>query len=393
MARASTVTMLSLDRFAQIIGIHPLHINQLFAGDCGWPMFQYAWQHPGRIGREDLAYAIQHAEDLITGALGFYPLATWSEEVLPISRRQVSPVFIASRGMFIEAGKEAKTLIEADAVITYSDEDLDLVDDLATITVATTLTDPEEIAVYYPGRSGDDAWEIRPTHVVISGGTATITAPRWQFLLSGLQEQLEPGEQDKDDEEAFLAVVDVYRKYTDPSVQAQFEGSSYPCAACSGSGCVSCTEVIQSACLAPRAPHQGIISAKPATWDVDEAHFTSAEWACSADRPLRLRAWYRSGWQNPRDSIWSKTRMDPRLERAIAILAMALIGEEGLCVCLNNIHQKWAQDKALQESTPDGTARAYKMSPATLGNPFGTTIGGLEAWRLVREVLNGQAAL
>lgn len=363
------------------MGIHPLHINQMFAGECGSPMFQYAWQHPGQLGREDLAYAIHNAEDLISDFLGFYPKATWSEEVYPISSRTIRPL-VTGRGMFIEGGKEAKTVVAADKAVGTLGETM-------TFTQAVTFTDPEELAIFYPGHSGDDAWEITPVLVSISTGTASITVKKWQLVKESLLEDLEAEEVDYTDSGNFLTTVDVYRRYNDPSVQAQFEGFQAACFSCSGSGCVSCTAVEQSACIKAMYPEQGVLGFTPATWDDDNSRFLGAEWACAADKPLRVRAWLRSGWRDPRRATFRNTIMDPRLERAIAILTMAIIGDEGLCVCLSRIHERWAVDLAKQES--GDVATSFKMSREDLRNVFGTTRGGLEAWRLVREVRNGTA--
>jgi hypothetical protein len=54
------------------------------------------------------------------------------------------------------------------------------------VTVATTLTDPGEVAIYFVlgDRLDDDMalsarWRIEPVSVTISGGNATIKGKRW----------------------------------------------------------------------------------------------------------------------------------------------------------------------------------------------------------------------
>jgi hypothetical protein len=44
--------------------------------------------------------------------------------------------------------------------------------------IATTLTDPDEVHVYYPSSVADEAIEITPSRVLISGGMLTIYIPR-----------------------------------------------------------------------------------------------------------------------------------------------------------------------------------------------------------------------
>lgn len=394
MARASTRTILSLERFAQVLGISPLEINQITGTGCGNPMFQYAWQHPGRIGREDLAYAIQNAEDIIFDFLGFYPGVVWSEEVFPISPRARNALTVTGLGMFIEGGQRASDLIDDEADVIYDDSDDDDYDDRATITVTVpTGTDPDEIKVFYPGHSGEEAWEIRPLSVSVSGTTATITGKSWQFTTEALQEMLEPDELDRADATIYLEDVEIYRVYNDPSQQAQFEGHSYSCYACSGSGCVACTTVEQTACIRSVAPSQGVLSFIPATWNADLSAFAQADWTCNMGRPARIRAWLRSGWRDPRRTTLRNTILDPRVERAIAVLTMGLIGEEGLCTCLAGIHNRWAIDRAATPlGDPDG-GYDFKLSQLDLRNAFGTTNGAYEAWRLLREVRNGRAAI
>src|SRR5688572_22511535 len=89
MARASTRTWLSLDRFAQIVGLDPLHWNQLNSDAlgqrvvCSEVWYQYAWQDSNRVSREDVAMAIQQAEQRLSSYIGYDLIPTWhlNEEV------------------------------------------------------------------------------------------------------------------------------------------------------------------------------------------------------------------------------------------------------------------------------------------------------------------------
>lgn len=386
--------MLSIDRWAFNLGLDPLHVNGINHGSCGSPVLQYAWQHPGRIGREEIALAIQHAEDLISDALGFYLLPAWREELIPISVRARQGILLCSHGMVIAAGRLAKSEIAVDQEIQWGNEDSDTINELATVTVTTSVVDPEEIGLYYPGKAGDDAWEIRPINVSISGGEATITCKRWQLVNPFVLESIDPDpdgieiDEDTDDDgnPLFLESVDVYRKWTDPSAQAQFEGYGYPCRTCNDAGCAQCEAVTQSACVSIRDSLIGSLAVSPATWDAANSRFAFAGWDCLMSRPKAVRVWHRSGYVDPRTG--SKVNMAARFERAIALLSISLIGEEDLCTCLSTLHERWAQDLALQESTADGSSTSYKLGKK-LEWPFGTTRGAIEAWNLVREVRNG----
>ena len=70
MSRATTPTLLSLDRYAQIMSLNPAHFSGA-AGATFWPEItscddvwpQYSWQHQYEfVSREELAIAISEAE-------------------------------------------------------------------------------------------------------------------------------------------------------------------------------------------------------------------------------------------------------------------------------------------------------------------------------------------
>src|SRR5512140_429983 len=135
MAIASIVSGLSLDRFADILQIHPLHFNQVQWGDstlCGVPVLQYAWQSADRSSRENVAMAINHAESLIETYLG-YPLSgKWFEEEHTFKANQ-SVIVQANHKYIRSGGIKASSLIATDQTITYSDVDSDTYKETATI--------------------------------------------------------------------------------------------------------------------------------------------------------------------------------------------------------------------------------------------------------------------
>ena len=99
MARASLPTLLSLDRYASIMGIVPAHFNGAYAPSSGstgvFPIsqgckdvwYQHAWQRFDALSREDLAIAIYDAEKDIEAELGYSPGPKWvTNEVHPYPR-------------------------------------------------------------------------------------------------------------------------------------------------------------------------------------------------------------------------------------------------------------------------------------------------------------------
>lgn len=417
MARAETRTLLPLDRFAQILGIPPLHFCQVTDPAmpdtvCSSVYKQFAWQEHDAVSREDIAQAIQEAERRMGDYLQYDLLPKWNvDERMPTVRPGIPGSWNITgrdvqgqrqsvqlrRGQFISGGIEAKTLIDADATVTYTDEDGDGYFETATIAVATTVTEPSEIAIYYPvaatiggsavylpGGAASSAWEVRPLRsVVISAGTVTVKMWRHQLVIPVLLEALSPEAVDGQDADNFLPVVGVYRHWNDPQQQAELMWSppSWGGGDCC-SGCVTCTAAVQDGCLLGRDYRLGIVHYSPATWDADEDAFTSGESWCMARQPDRLRLWYYAGLQD-KDRLYPTLQMDPSYERAVAYFAVTLL-DRTICGCSNveMIVKHWRTELNLNESDGVGSS-SYQIGKQVLDNPFGQTRGAVFAWTKV----------
>ena len=145
MARSDVITWLPLDDFAKIIGLSPLSFNQLHSDTlqqnnvCGDLFYQYAWQHSDRVGRDDIAMAIQQAEQEISREVGFNLVPDWTtEERLPYPRPGNPDVFGMGynvrwqeksvelrKGWIISGGVKAKSVIEAGVAVVRTDVDVD----------------------------------------------------------------------------------------------------------------------------------------------------------------------------------------------------------------------------------------------------------------------------
>lgn len=386
MARASTRTMLSLDRFAAIAGIHPLHFNQVElpnlegnAQICGLPILQYSWQNADRVGREEIAQAIALAEDLICHHLGFKLLPTWEQEEIVAPHGRYTP--LRTRWKYvISGGVEAKSLIDDAVAIVYSDADGDGYDETATITVSTTVEDSDEIAVYYPGQSGNDEYEIRPVTVSINTTTdvATITCKREQLvILSAQEDMLDTRSVDGQDDTKFLTTVDVYRRYNDPSNMGSIISFSGGCCA---TGCTQCQYASQAVCISVANARSGVVNVSPGTWDADDEHYDIA-YLCTMASKVDLR--YRAGSHH----VSSKVRLVPEWERAITYYALTLL-DRPLCRCnaLSAFADHWRQDIASR-----GGGTGFVTSRALLDCPLGTTRGAINAWRLIQRDAVGES--
>lgn len=412
MARASTATLLPLDRFAFVAGIHPLHFNQVTVPDiapastCDMPVLQYSWAHADRVGREELAQAIAAAEDMISDALGFFPAPAWIIDEKVRIARPYSPTLYSVGGMgvrgqavsvhtsknhIISGGVQAKSVVRAAAPIVYSDTDGDGYFETATVSSPTTITDVNEIALYYPGKSADQAYEIRPIVVSIAAGTVTITCKREQLVLETYIEGLDPVGVDGLDNALFLTTLDIYRKYNDPQTQIQFHWESGPFCACDSSDCAVCVADTQNGCLLVRDARLGIAAIHSATWDAVDNEFDTTAFAICRT-PDRARLWYRSGWQN-NSLARPLVDMDPRWERAITYLALTLI-DRSLCACdaLQAFTRYWSEDLARNTSSGAGS-ESNQLAMRSLENPLGTTRASLFAWNLIQRQMVGEAVL
>lgn len=398
MARADTVTIIPLDNMAKIMGIDPLHFNQIVIPDrpevasCDDVWHQFEYQSEKKLSRESLARALHQAEQNVARYLGYYPLPYYiinEEHQLPRHyRAEVVQLTANSRGMaksvrshwgyIQEFGKQAKSLVEAGAVITYTDTDADGYKETATVTVVSDLTDPEEIRVFYPDHNGDYAWEIRPVDVEIAGGSITITFRRDQAVTE--LEMLEVGHPAGPsnavnglDDLNFLDTVDVYRVYTDPSEQAMFYAEGGACA------CGGCSSVGVSGCLYARDARRGFVSFRLADWDAETETFVSTTNSLCTT-PDKMVISYRAGRRNEH-SDYPNLRMSPDWERAIVYYALTML-DTSMCGCAHTRNQYEYMTEDLARANADG---GYQLSPADRENPFGTQRAAIQLYRMIQS--------
>lgn len=399
MARSDVLTWLPIDRWAQIIGLNPLHFNQLTSASllpgtvCGDVFFQYSWQHSDRLGRDDIAMAIQAAELEIAAEVGYNLIPDWiAEERLEYPQPSFPEAFgawgVNVRGMMksvelrrahvISGGVKTKSLIQAGAAIVRSDPDVDQYQELCTVTIPTSVTDINEIRAYYPAKSGADGWEIRPITVTISGGNATITFKIWQVVAANQLDAINAEPLDAHVANNFETTVDIYRVYNDPSTQVQFmwENSDLNCCGT----CVACQFSTQAGCFHLRDPRLGLAVPNPGTWVSADQAFTALEWSACRE-PDQVRFWYYSGIQDmslPRP----KVQMSAYWEYAIAYFAASKL-DRPVCGC-SNVQQfidKWRRD-AVFSNEEEG---AMQLTQDQAGNRMGTSLGALYAWRQIQR--------
>ena len=429
MARASTPTLLSLDVYAQILGIAPPAFNSgvsqvVFPPETAchtW--WQYEWQNHNAVSREEVAREISIAEQDIANYMGWWPAPRWIAQDVKMYPRFHRPEFYAgggvnirgqlesikaSYGKIIEPGQRAVTYIGtataqgAPCSKTFSDEDLDDFDETVTVScTGVTTTDECEIKVYFEGHNGDPEWEIRPARtkeIVLGVFTATFYA--WQLIDPDLWERFpthvyggtEPV--DLDDPASFVTEVDIYREYNDPTAtSATFYWEPEPsgiggsiCGSCGGAGCVRCTLTEQEGCATIRNAEMGVLAAAPATYDEDDGAWGAAPWSVCRN-PDQMKVYYYCG--NLSELNRAGRRCDglsDQWARIIAHLATARL-RRPLCDCSGvSSLVDW-----LQTDTAIGTReQTYTVLWDDLSNPFGTRNGEMAAYRHCRSLEPGK---
>lgn len=413
MARASTPTLLSLDKFARIMGISPVHFGGAVGstiwptvGSCSkvWP--QHTWQNENDVlSREEVGQAIADAERDIKRVMGFAAAPTWeSEEV-----HAISPVAHGWNGTYhpvrtlwgkvIAPGIRAVSVIEEEALVVFSDPDGDGYDELATVTATTTLTNAREAKLFFAGTDAAPEWEIRPVRSKsISGGVLTVTADAWLFFDPDLWERYPPKggvpNINAEDSASYVAAVDVYREYNDTTEASStffWHGSASAgwCSTCNGSGCAVCGLTTQTGCFAVVDANQGIVRPFPATYSADDAAWawttpTNSAW------PDQVKLSYYAGMYGQRYLKGQDTdALDHYLAQAITWLAVARL-DRPLCDCgnANTVAKELQRDLTAVTKGNDRFMRFENMDIYT--NPFGTRAGEVKAYQRVSHLIGEQ---
>lgn len=356
-----------LDTFAAIVGVHPLHFNQVQVdgvSGCGRVWLQYDWQGPTAISRESVAMAIASAENLLEQFLGFPVSPTWYADYIVKLQKQ-NPI-VLPKAHYITGGIKKTDIVTSDAVIVYSDTDTDGYAETATVTfvVPDEITDPTEVAAFYPGET-TEAWRIRPVKVDLTAGTIVLN--RHDLVLKSELEALRPTQIDGLDNSKFLTEVDIYRVWNDPSVQ----GILRACTLCNQQGCARCQFAEDTACIRGDDYRWGIVNLSAANW-VDPSWVANL---CYNKDPFAARVWFKAGWTG--ENIW---------DQAVAYLALSQL-DVGLCECptVQKRLEWWTTD--VSKTDKNGT---YKMGDWQKTNPWNYTRGAMYAYSLALKYKTAQ---
>lgn len=416
----SVTTALSLESWRRTFGHHPWHFwgmadsNVLrVTADCASVVKQYAWQEADSAGRQDIQFAIFAAEKLLAEYLSFKPGALYSEATVdwprPGDQRMRRFGYGDSQGRWmnvalpeaqlIAIGVEARTL-QGTVAVNYTDPNNDGVNELATMSVATSVTNTEEIAVYFIAADrlyGDpvsEQYRIRPLNVTIANGTATIKGPAYLFVRPSNYETVAPQDNDIDLDPADAGVlassVEVYRRYTDPNGQTVTDSQGiiiWETRPCHGWWCsCGCSGASQGSPYDPdataravarvgiRDAERGIVLPAGSVYNATDGVWSSYPGMCS--EPDRVLIRYLAGIP--------LVNGDMRSDWAVvtARLAAAELARH-ICDCQqsNRALDYWQTDLALTSDT-----ESFNLSPGDLDCPWGTRRGHLQAWKFVQRM-------
>lgn len=407
-------TLLSLPRYARLLGISPPHFMTAFSytafpagGGCDDIWFKYDWQDSDKVSRESLAYLIAEAEQEVASFLGWWPAPVflYEQRSYPsmhrpeyfgtgVDVRGLMKSVPTTYGKIISLGKRAVSLIGTAATLggslQYTDEDSDGLYETAIVQLPTTETNVCELKLYTYGKEGDIRWEIRPVRSkTISGGVVQFILDSWLLIDPILYEEYPtengPYPIDISTTANFVTSVDVYREYVDtinPSVLFQWE-SAQVCQVCGGVGCDVCELLTQDGCGHVRDAGRGAVVPYPATYNSDTGAWNVSSWTYTRE-PDMLQLWYYAGNIDNSNHVFSTCEpLSDYFAKVIAWLATARL-ERPLCGCSNV--EAVAED--LRKELTESNREISRFLPEdVLTSPFGTRKGEVMAWRRLKRLV------
>lgn len=326
MAYSQRANALSLDQWAELMGINPIVFhgatvscsNAIAPPNCNTYWRQYPWQSAATVSREALAQAIESAEAAIEQYIGYNISPTWEKEVVALTHKESLTLQRFGRVEIpltathvISAGREERQLVhgnnypEFDALsvdprrefgsngllingiaqnalltISYSDQDSDSFDETATVIIPGVSAGTEcEYEVFIPGFMGRGGYEIIPRSRSYNSSTSelTLTFWTWQMIdpaVAGSIARYAPtvagkiAPIDLCDAANIIDEVEVWRSTTPadyPHAVISMRKSPCTCA----DGCPHCTVVDYPACVLVRDAESGYITVVRADLEQD----------------------------------------------------------------------------------------------------------------------------
>jgi hypothetical protein len=335
--------------------------------------------------REALVWAIQQAEEMIAHELGFWPAPMWivgEEHRIGRVRSDWTNAEFSTKWKYVQDfGTRSLSLLQADAFVTYSDDDADPLDreELATVgspgvySYLSPCDDPCDVRAFF--RTDDGAWdpadprfEIRNLRADIDGAVMYLKGESSMFVQPRLWLLTEEDAADGSWVWPFattnlVCYVDVYCE----GVNLNLPVTLYWEGVCSCQA--PCAHATQTACAYVTDYERGHFAVRPATganaWD--EALYSTP--------PVKFTVSYLAGY--PLDE--RTCRMDSKLERAIVKLTNVLLAEPPCGYC-DAARTRWERDRSnIDPLTPEAASMPWDLYAQ----------GALDAWRIVKRLARG----
>lgn len=427
------MNLLSLEDWRRLMGLHPYYFYNLTTGGvepiypnskpssaCIAYVRKYAWQGADMLGREDVEQAIETAEKKLRDYLGYSIAPEYREETVPWSTYydksrdryagyEPSGKFIGVRlpnsGNIQAVGVETLTSIGtvSGASLVISDADGDGLSDTFTATIATTVTDTDQIALYFATADRLDSealsekWRIRPVKVTISAGTATIVGRYWLLAKPIKYEGVLSQPLDPTVVGNFVSSLLVYRRYTNPdgntldTSQAVLIWETRPCHGwwCCCGDCSDLSYSPADSSLDPAAQgmaiaragvrdaRMGVVNVGGAVLNTTTSIWSAAGWATGYEPDRAIVRTY-AGYPLENGNV------SQRWQTIVARMAAAEMTKP-ICACepANKQVAQWAFDLARTGGNND---ERFAISAQDLDNPFGTRRGQVMAWKDVKAL-------
>lgn len=375
---------------------------------CSGLLRQYSYQGSDAAGRQDLQYAIERAEEIARDYVGYWPAPRYVEteplqwprfnDASQVRYRNVDAtgrrVAMLAPEFHIQAmGIEALAPVGLNEALTFSDVFSTGFDDTFTISIATTVTEPTQIAVYFSAsdRFDDmatmDRWRIEPLTISIAAGVATIIGRRWLIVRPILYEAPTLNALNPTVAGNFATTLDVYQRTTNgdgntiDTCQATLIYESSDCGGWGAGFCIGALngstdpgtvgEVIGRAGIRDRT--LGLITPGAAAYNVSTGLWVSSSACACYAEPDAVKLRYYAGHPLERGAMARKW------QQIISILATAEL-KRRICACreTNERVHDLQQDVTLQATETE----RYQVSQRDLDCPFGTRHGHIQAWKL-----------
>lgn len=409
-----------LDYWREVYSWHPFHFWQMadsriipINSSCSTLVRENAFYSADRSGRVEIRQALLDAENKIRKYLGYAVAPHYVAETLPFPHfddRRFDwhgyagadgrwKTLRVSEGFVKAAGVEVLTAIDTPVVV-YSDADADGLNETFMVSFATTVSDPDEIALYFAaadrldGEAAGERWRIKPISVSIAGGVATVRGRAWLLAkpikYQGFKMTDDAARLDPTDMNNFVTTLEAYRRYT--SAGTDFETSQavliwntkpYPdwamlCSTCQTASSDPAGEAYALARVGIKNGQNGILTIGEAVYDQAAGTWSQVhDWGVYCRPPDRVIVRYYAGYPLENGQVASWWR-EPVVRLAGAEL------RRPICACADANRAIYEDQFDLSRSAGVNDEQ-YTYADDTLSNPFGTRRGAVYAWRQVRD--------